>query len=318
MAKRLVQRRPGVAVAGDAAALAERAVERLAEHDGDVLDGVVLVDPQVAGAGELEVEHGVEAERAQHVVEKADAGGHAGGAAAVHVDRAADVGLLRSPFGLPTPAARRGGRRPHGPRAAQRLQQLVVVPGAGDGDPKRRRLIGVAAHNQAALQQPGQRVVVGAAEIDVDEVRARLGHGGTRPHAEPPPSGRARGTSAPRWERSGRAARARSRPSGPRGPRSRPAAGSHPAGRRCPPAPGCSRPAPRPARRPSRTCAPPPRCPVPTPGATGRCRRTRRRPGRSRPARPARPSPRRDRPRRWGCAGCRPRSARPWVGGAGR
>ena len=48
--ERLVERRPGVAVAADAGAVAERRVERLAERDRDVLDGVVRVDPQVARA----------------------------------------------------------------------------------------------------------------------------------------------------------------------------------------------------------------------------------------------------------------------------
>ena len=47
--ERLVHRHGRVAVAGDAAAVAERLVERLAEHDADVLGGVVRAGLEVAG-----------------------------------------------------------------------------------------------------------------------------------------------------------------------------------------------------------------------------------------------------------------------------
>ena len=46
--ERLVERHRGVAVAGDAALVAERLPDRLAEHDPDVLDRVVHVDVGVA------------------------------------------------------------------------------------------------------------------------------------------------------------------------------------------------------------------------------------------------------------------------------
>ena len=45
---RLVHRHDGVAVAGDAGAVAERLVDRLAEHDPDVLDRVVRPGLEVA------------------------------------------------------------------------------------------------------------------------------------------------------------------------------------------------------------------------------------------------------------------------------
>ena len=48
--QRLVERHGGVAEAGDAALVAERLAQRVAEHDRDVLDGVVGVDVDVAGA----------------------------------------------------------------------------------------------------------------------------------------------------------------------------------------------------------------------------------------------------------------------------
>ena len=71
---RLVHRHDGVAVAGDPAAVAERLVERLAEHDPGVLDRVVGAGLQVAGDLDLEVEPAVAGEQVEHVVEEADAG----------------------------------------------------------------------------------------------------------------------------------------------------------------------------------------------------------------------------------------------------
>ena len=46
--ERLVERHERVAVAGDAALVAERLPDGLAEHDADVFDGVVHVDLDVA------------------------------------------------------------------------------------------------------------------------------------------------------------------------------------------------------------------------------------------------------------------------------
>ena len=70
----LVHRHDRVAVAGDPAAVAERLVERLAEHDPGVLDRVVRAGLQVAGDLDLEVEPAVAGEQVEHVVEEADAG----------------------------------------------------------------------------------------------------------------------------------------------------------------------------------------------------------------------------------------------------
>ena len=53
---RLVHRHGRLAEAGDARAVAERLVERLAEHDADVLDGVVRAGLEVARRGDVEVE----------------------------------------------------------------------------------------------------------------------------------------------------------------------------------------------------------------------------------------------------------------------
>ena len=62
-------------------------VERLAERDADVLDGVVRVDVQVALArATVEVEHAVARDLVEHVVEERHAGGELGAAGAVEVD----------------------------------------------------------------------------------------------------------------------------------------------------------------------------------------------------------------------------------------
>ena len=91
----LVHRQQGLAVAADAALVAERLAQRLAEHDADILGGVVEVDMQVALGLHRQVQQGVAAERRQHVVEEADAGGDLDLARAVERQGGADIGLGR-------------------------------------------------------------------------------------------------------------------------------------------------------------------------------------------------------------------------------
>ena len=54
--QRLVERHGGVAEPGDAALVAERLAQGVAEDDGDVLDGVVGVDVDVAAGLDREVD----------------------------------------------------------------------------------------------------------------------------------------------------------------------------------------------------------------------------------------------------------------------
>ena len=68
LGERLVERHERVAVAGDAALVAERLADGLAEHDADVLDGVVHVDLDVAAGAHGEVGQRVLRERGQQVV----------------------------------------------------------------------------------------------------------------------------------------------------------------------------------------------------------------------------------------------------------
>ena len=72
--KRLVERAGGLAEAADAGLVAERLAQRLAEGEADVLDGVVLVDLEVAARPHGQVEEAVAGEALQHVVEERHAG----------------------------------------------------------------------------------------------------------------------------------------------------------------------------------------------------------------------------------------------------
>ena len=60
----------GVAVAADALLVADGLGEGLAEGDADVLDGVVIVDMQVALALDVQVDQAVAGDLVHHVVEE--------------------------------------------------------------------------------------------------------------------------------------------------------------------------------------------------------------------------------------------------------
>ena len=74
LGQRLVHRHHGRAVAPDPGAVAERLVERLAEHDADVLDRVVGAGLEVAVGLDLQAEPPVAGQQVEHVVEEADPG----------------------------------------------------------------------------------------------------------------------------------------------------------------------------------------------------------------------------------------------------
>ncbi len=69
--QRLVERRVRRAVARDAAAVADRGAQAFAEHDADVLDGVMDVDVGVALGFDREAEPAVPRESVEHVAEEA-------------------------------------------------------------------------------------------------------------------------------------------------------------------------------------------------------------------------------------------------------
>ena len=92
--QRLVHGKVDRGVAGDAAPLAERLGDRLAERDAGVLDGVVVVDVQVALGLDRHVDQRMARQLLQHMVEEADAGGDVEAAGAVDIDGDRDRGLL--------------------------------------------------------------------------------------------------------------------------------------------------------------------------------------------------------------------------------
>ena len=63
------------------------------QTNAGVLNGVVLIDVQVAAALDLQIQRRVLGQKRQHVVEESDAAGDLRAAAAVEVDLQADFGL---------------------------------------------------------------------------------------------------------------------------------------------------------------------------------------------------------------------------------
>ena len=94
---RFVHRHGAVAEAADARTIAQCLRERGPEDERDVLDGVVLVDLEVAVGLDREIEQPVVRERAQEVVVEPDPGVDGGVAGAVEPERHRDVGLARGP-----------------------------------------------------------------------------------------------------------------------------------------------------------------------------------------------------------------------------
>ena len=82
-----------MAVADDAAAIAERLVERLPEYDPGVLDRMVRAGLEVAADGDVEVQPAVARQQIEHVIEEADPRVAGAGAAAGQAERERDVGL---------------------------------------------------------------------------------------------------------------------------------------------------------------------------------------------------------------------------------
>ena len=96
--ERFVHRHHEVARAIDAAAVAKRVRDSLAERDAEILDGVMLVDVEVARRIDLEIERAVPRHELEHVIEKADAGAHAVAALAVERDGKRDRRFSRLPI----------------------------------------------------------------------------------------------------------------------------------------------------------------------------------------------------------------------------
>jgi len=83
-----------IAVTADPGAVAEGLADRLADGDGAVFRGVVLVHMKIALDAAGDVDQRMAAELLDHMVEKADPGGDLIGSRAVQVDLHGDVGLV--------------------------------------------------------------------------------------------------------------------------------------------------------------------------------------------------------------------------------
>ena len=92
----LVHRHGDRGVAHDALAIAERFIDRAAEHEAEVFHGVVLVHVEVALRLHREVEETVHGDELEHVVEERQSRIDRGFSRAVEREAHLDVGLLRA------------------------------------------------------------------------------------------------------------------------------------------------------------------------------------------------------------------------------
>ena len=129
--ERFVERHERVGEPAHAGLVAERLLERGAEHDADVFDRVVQVDLEVAVGLDREVEPGVLAELFEHVVEERDAGRRRRVAGAVDVEREVDRRLLGLAVLFATIAAimaATSSERPRGARRGTRRSRRACRP----------------------------------------------------------------------------------------------------------------------------------------------------------------------------------------------
>jgi hypothetical protein len=72
-AERFIHRHQKISSAEDATTVAESLVESFAESDADVFDGVMLIDVEVSGGNQFEIEAAVAGEEFEHVIEETNA-----------------------------------------------------------------------------------------------------------------------------------------------------------------------------------------------------------------------------------------------------
>ena len=101
--QRLVHRHDEVAGAIDSAPVAQSRRDRFAEGYADVLDGMMLIDVEIAGRGESQIERAVPGDQFEHVIEEANAGADPVPAVAVEIDRHRDTRLGRAPVNYTAP-----------------------------------------------------------------------------------------------------------------------------------------------------------------------------------------------------------------------
>src|SRR6267143_5438171 len=94
--QRLIHRHMDIRVAADASHVAKRLSHRLSERNADILGSMVMVDMQVTGGFDSDVDAGVPGKEVEHVIKKADSGRNRCNSAAVKIDCNRDVGFLGS------------------------------------------------------------------------------------------------------------------------------------------------------------------------------------------------------------------------------
>ena len=105
-AKGFVEWHRSLTEAADTAAIAKCLFEGAAEDDANILHGVVVIDMQVAGSLDLEIEEAVTGEALEHMVKKRDAGADFTAARSVETKRDRDRGFA----GLALDFGEAGGR----------------------------------------------------------------------------------------------------------------------------------------------------------------------------------------------------------------
>ena len=119
----------GGAIPCDPGAVSERVRERTAQRGEDVLDGVVLVDVEVAACEQLEIEAAVERPQREQVIEEPDPGRDERAPVAVEVEHDPERGLGARPRDDRRPAGRRADARTEG------FEQDVVLGRPPERDP---------------------------------------------------------------------------------------------------------------------------------------------------------------------------------------
>src|SRR5208337_304254 len=90
--QRLVHRQREMAVAANSGPIAQGLTYGQPQADADVLDGVMLIDVQVALGLDNQVNGGMLGQEREHVIEEADASRDLAAAAAVEIDFKPDIG----------------------------------------------------------------------------------------------------------------------------------------------------------------------------------------------------------------------------------
>jgi hypothetical protein len=134
--------------------VAERRLQCLSQSKRAILHGVMLVDVQISGAGQLQREPAVLRDLLQHVIEKADAGGDANRCCFVEPDFDVDVRFLR---------LARDARR----AARDWRKGIVCNPNALDAELARELQVCVALADEAGLA----RIDLSGAQVAFEELR---------------------------------------------------------------------------------------------------------------------------------------------------